>query len=713
MRKITLLFTVLILLTGLSTSAKLVEIKDARLAAKNFYFERLTKNLHRSVVYSEVSIDNEFVEKAGNLPVYYVFNFTDKGYIIVSADDCCIPVIGYSFDSQYNPDNQPEGFAFWMGCRKQEIVGNIQNNVLPDFTISNEWQRLYNLNLSSLTDDPATVTDVAPLLTSTWDQGFPYNFLCPADAACGTYGGHVTVGCVATAMAQIMYYWRWPNTGTGQHCYTPAGYAQQCANFGNTTYDWNGMTDSPGKECNPVALISYHAGISLNMMYNLDGTCASGAYQNDVPAALQNYFQYASSCTAVSKSSYTTTNWNNLLIGDINTGKPVQYGGQGPNGGHSWVCDGYQGTDYFHMNWGWSGSSNGYFYLNNLNPGGYTFNSQQGAVLHIEPKTSLYPSYCNGNTLVDAYDFGSIEDGSGPVAGYQNNSNCSWLIAPDDSVNTITLTFTRFVTLAGDIVNVYDGADATAPLIGTYSGTPGTMPAVTSTGPQMFITFTTDGSGTANGWLANYTTNTVKFCESVTTLLEGWGNITDGSNRFQYRNQSNCRWNITPGGASKIVLTVNSFNTEQNNDKLLIYDMGAGTLMTTLSGVYSTPPGPFTSTTGKMMLVWFTNNTVRGTGWDVSYSPMVGTDEQTSFNDLSIYPNPASQLLNISFTINDPQSIEIEILSLNGKVLYSDNLTHFKGAFLKSLDVSAFAKGIYMLRLKSDQETTVKKLVVQ
>ncbi len=703
----------MILLAGTSSWAKPVEIKDARLAAKNFYYERLVNNMHRTLPYSSVAIGAEFVEKEGMTPVYYVFNFEGNGYIIISADDCCYPVIGYSFDSQYNPVNQSDNFVFWMNNRKQEIAGNIKSNFLPDATVTKEWNRLNAINPASVSDSPSAVTDVAPLLTSLWDQGFPYNFLCPADATCGSFGGHVTVGCVATAMAQIMYYWRWPVTGTGVHCDSWMKYGQLCASFGSTTYDWAGMTDSPSKECLPISTLCYHCGIAVNMQYNSDNQCSSGAYTSSVPGALKNYFSYSNNCTYSSKSSYSTTDWNNLLTGDLNTGKPIQYGGQGPSGGHSWVCDGYQGTDYFHMNWGWSGSSNGYFYLNNLNPSGYTFNSGEEAVLHIEPNTAVYPTYCTGNTVVNADDFGSIEDGSGPALNYQANSNCSWLIAPDDSVKTVTLTFARFATGTGGVVKVYDGNDATAPLLGSYSGTLTAMPTVASTGPSMYITFVTDGTATANGWMANYSTTVNKFCESTTTILDAYGNITDGSGRFQYRNQSSCRWNIMPPGASKIVLTVNNFNTEQDNDKLMIYDMGTGTLMTTLSGTYNTPPGPFTTTTGKMMLQWFTNNSVRGEGWDVSFSPMVGTEDLTAFSELSVYPNPASQVVNVSFTISEPQNVKVEILSLKGETLFTDNQAFFKGPYLKAIDVSAYPKGIYMLQLKSDQGTAVKKIVVQ
>ncbi len=713
MKKIASLFLLLILFSSLSAIAKPVDINKAKLAAKNFLFERLISHLSQTVAYSDLRISGEYIEKAGTLPLYYTFTFAEKGFIIISADDCCYPVIGYSFDSQYNAENQSENFIFWMDSRKTEITQNIQSGVLPNPAISEEWSRLSTMNPQTTFDAQSAITEVTPLLASTWDQGFPYNVLCPADPDCGSFGGHVTVGCVATAMAQIMYYWRWPITGTGSHCYTPAGYSQQCADFGNTTYDWNGMTDSPTQECHPIAVISHHAGVSVNMMYNSDGACSSGAYQSTVPGALKNYFKYASTCISANKMSYSTTAWNNLLQGDLNTGKPIQYGGQGGGGGHSWVCDGYQGADFYHMNWGWSGSSNGYFYLNNLNPGGFTFNNGQEAIFHIEPNTSMYPYYCNGSTLLNTYNFGSIEDGSGPMADYQNNTNCSWLIAPDDSVNNITLSFSAFSTAANDMVKVYDGADASAPLIGSFSGVLTTLPAVTSTGPHMFITFTTDGSGTAPGWKAKYSANLIKFCSSNTTLLDGWGTISDGSDRFDYRNSSNCKWKIMPAGASKIVLTVNNFNTEQDNDKMQIYDLGTSALLATWSGNYTTLPPPLQSSTGSVMLIWTSNASVRGPGWEISYSPMVGTEEITVFENLSVFPNPASQALNIGFSINEAQNMQVEILTLQGAQVFRENLNYFKGQYLKTIDVSWFARGIYLLQLTSDKGTIIKKVVLQ
>jgi len=695
--------------------AKKVEISDARLVAKNVYYEQV--NRHDALPYPSIAITGEFVEKYNNHDVYYVFNFNDtKGFVIISADDNCYPVIGFSFESSYSPSDQAEGFVFWMNERKKEIAYDIDNNIPADATTTNQWQRLNTSDISQLRNTDKSIMDVAPMVTSNWDQIFPYNSMVPMDAGCGSFNGHVTVGCVATAMSQIMYYWRWPNTGVGSHCYTPAGYPQQCADFGNTTYDWNGMTNQPAKECDPIALISYHAGVSVNMMYNSDGQCSSGAFESDVVPALRNYFRYSTSCTYVKKLNYSTSNWNNLLQGDLNIGQPLQYGGQGPEGGHSWVCDGYQATDYYHFNWGWSGSSNGYYYLTNLNPGGYTFNGSQDAIVHIVPDPAQYPLFCTGTSNVTTYDFGSIEDGSGPVADYHNNANCSWLIAPDDSISYIKLNFSKFNTDAADILTVYDGPSASSPVLGTYSGS--TLPTVTvsSTGPKMFVTFVSNATTTAPGFLLTYDAVPVYFCNSNTTLTDVTGSFSDYSERFQYRNGTTCRWTISPPNAVSITLNFENFNTELTNDRVQIYNIGVTppTLLAEYSGDHTAVPlDAVTANSGKMMLLWSTNKTIRGEGWDATYDVVLGTNDQKAFEDLSVFPNPSNGKLNVQFTINEIQSVKIEILSLKGESLYNQDLGNFKGSFDKQLDLSSLAKGIYILRLTSDQGTTNKKIVLQ
>jgi hypothetical protein len=705
MKKLSYFLTVLVLLISFSAMAKKVEIKDARLVGTNFYAERI--NIHDAVPVSSLVITSEYTEQQNGTPLYYVFNFNNAGFIMISADDACYPVLGYSFEGTYSPGEQPEVVKYWFDNYKNEISFVINGNLQPDEKTTATWEK-YAVESPSFPDNTETIMDVAPLITNDWNQDFPYNSMCPKDEdAGGSFNGHVPVGCVATSMTMIMYYWRYPATGQGSHCIfpQPGAYGPQCADFGSTTYDWYGMNNQPSKECDAVALLSYQAGVSVDMKYAPDG---SGAYMNKVPNAMKNYFKYATSVYYMDRPSSLTT-WQNTLRGDLDAKRPLIYSGSGSGGGHAWVCDGYQGTDQFHMNWGWGGSYNGYYTLNNLNPGGSTFNNGQGAVLSIQPDASLYPAYCNGNINASAYDFGTIEDGSGPIADYQNNANCSWLIAPDDSLSTISLGFEKFNVASGDEVKVYDGTSAAAPLLGTYTGTT-LPPALTSTGPALFITFTSDGSGTAPGWLANFNGTVIPFCASTTTMTDATGDFDDGSGRFDYRNSSSCKWKITPENAANITVSFSAFNTETDADRLQVYDLTSGTLLATYSG--NTIPPDVTSPTGKMMLIWSTNSTIRGTGWKASYTMTVGTEEKEDFTKLNVFPNPASDKLNITFTLTESQNVKVELLSLNGLLLYTESITAFKGDFSRTIGLSGFAKGIYLLKLTSDRGASVRKVVV-
>ena len=221
------------------------------------------------------------------------------------------------------------------------------------------------------------------------------------------------------------------------------------------------MTDNVLQLSDPEALLSYNAAVAVDMSFGCD---ASGAYVSKVPNAFHSYFKYSSTVYYQNRSS-DSTSWKNQMRANLDLGEPLMYTGQGPDGGHAWVCDGYQGSNFFHFNWGWGGYENGYFSINNIDPAPYTFNSSQGAVFSITPDPSYYPTYCSGPTTLNKYYFGSIEDGSGPVADYQNNSNCSWLIDIYDSISSITLSFDKFDLDPSDQLNVYDGSDASAPML--------------------------------------------------------------------------------------------------------------------------------------------------------------------------------------------------------------------------------------------------------
>lgn len=229
--------------------------------------------------------------------------------------------------------------------------------------------------------------EVSPLLVTRWNQDFPYNSLCPPYD-----GGHAVTGCVATSMAQVMAYHKWPECGRG-YIENDAG----SFDYDNVVFDWENMLpdyadteDEITKEQETaVAELMYGCGVAVNMIYTPQ---ISGAYSMRVADALRQYFRYASSAVYKVRDVYSTLEWEDMMYREVAAGRPVIYGGRGASGGHSFVLDGYLSEGLFHFNWGWGGAYDGYFRMSALNPlglgiggGSGQFNSDQDAIIGIIP----------------------------------------------------------------------------------------------------------------------------------------------------------------------------------------------------------------------------------------------------------------------------------------------------------------------------------------
>ncbi|MBN2730576.1 MAG: leucine-rich repeat protein [Bacteroidales bacterium] len=347
--------------------------------------------------------------------LYYILNDTiNKSFVIVSADQRIWPILGYSTEESFDEKKQPQAFIDWMDNRKKEIEYIKNNNIQANSATKAKWQ---NLSLKSSTIE---TTSVEPLIQTKWDQGCFYNAMCPADVAgpCG----QVYTGCTITAMAQIMKYWNYPTKGTGSHSYDHPTYGNLSADFGSTTYQWSQMPNSVNSENDAVATLMYHCGVSLETDY---GTSGSGA--SDPRDELVQYFNYSSNVVMANKSGFNTSEWINLLKSELDFGHPIWYMG-GSSTPHSFICDGYQNEEYFHFNWGWGGSSDGYFYLGNLNPGWYNFSEDQFAIINLVPGN--LPDGYNGFFLSsNAIDIAS----KGGTASVDICSSANWTASSDQT----------------------------------------------------------------------------------------------------------------------------------------------------------------------------------------------------------------------------------------------------------------------------------------
>ena len=330
---------------------------------------------------------------------YYVFNVSNgEGFVIVAADDRVKPILAYSTTGQFDPQNVSEGFQFTLDGFREEIQYVREHNLDATPDIVAEWNAV--TKTGSLNRSGQTRVVVDPLCQTLWNQNFPWNSQCPEDPEGN--GGHVYAGCVATAMGQVMKFWEWPAQGVGSHTYNPQGYAQQSANFGETEYHFELMPNTldstnTEEEYFETAQFLHHLGISVDMQYSGSG---SGAYSDDVPPALRNYFRYncndhVSNYNFIPGMGYSNEQWAQMLKdGGLDEQIPLYYSGSDDNwqGGHAFVCDGYDENDYFHFNWGWSGRDNAWCPIGALNTTKYAFNLMNGFTGHIIPQGSEYYS---------------------------------------------------------------------------------------------------------------------------------------------------------------------------------------------------------------------------------------------------------------------------------------------------------------------------------
>lgn len=404
------IFTLVFAVLAGTLAAQYVDENTAYTVASRFYAQHQNhKAASQLALYCKKEGNVSSQKSNTNQVYYYIFNDGNQGFVIVSGDKKFYPVLAYSTQSNFDTTDMPGNIRWWMNGYEEEMRAALAGN----YTIAEDarWSD-YTGN------DPVrvqkAVTAVAPLLSTTWNQMSPYNALCPYDSK---EGARCPTGCVATAMAQVMKYWNYPAQGSGSHSYTPEEhpeYGTQSANFGNTTYKWsdmpNNLTSSSSTAAkNAVSTLMYHCGVSVDMSYDPDGSGAYTVLPNnyiqygyiDARTAMKNNFKYAGA-TGYSRDNCTTAAWLALLKNDLDKGCPVIYAGSGTNGGHCFVCDGYNNSDYFHFNWGWGGTSDGYFQVDALNPsvlgtggGAGGFNYSQKIIVGLNPNDSVMVSHAD------------------------------------------------------------------------------------------------------------------------------------------------------------------------------------------------------------------------------------------------------------------------------------------------------------------------------
>lgn len=390
----------------------------------------------RSRADSDYSLSHTF--RYSDFAVGYMFSTGNKGFLLVSADDLAVPTLGYSDTQEFDADNIPDGLQYWLDTYAQEI----------------NWARNHSEQTSRRLSRADDREPISPLLTTKWNQDAPYNDLCPM-----VQGRRSVTGCVATAMAQVLNYYKYPAKGEGTVKYKIDVTRDETGNiisgtdwefdFGNTAFDWNEMLDTYDSKATDaqkkaVATLMSACGASVEMNYSPQESGAQSAY---APQALINHFGYSNSTYVAMRENYDLEKWEELVYNQLSANGPLLYSGISATGGHAFVCDGYNGDGYFHFNWGWGGMSDGYFRLTALDPssqgiGGSSsgYNFQQTLVCDMKPSKGGDRYYTL--SLLDAY---KIYETSSKIG-----SKISW---GDGIANYSSYTFTGFVNLAYEPLN--------------------------------------------------------------------------------------------------------------------------------------------------------------------------------------------------------------------------------------------------------------------
>lgn len=326
---------------------------------------------------------------------FHVFNVSDGGFVMVSASDRTAPILGYADTGAFDSGSVPAPLKAWLARLSEVVTAVDEGRIVSSGRPANVRRRAKTV----------TKNFIPTLVTSRWNQGDPYNQQCPTYNDNGTQRLSAT-GCVATAMAQVMYFWKWPRTATPTIPGYTTGWNNTTTTYDalpSTTFDWDAMTDtydsnSPQAAKDAVAELMHYVGKSIEMGYGP----SSGASSGQCPRALRTYYGYDKNCYLASASDYSYQDWEDLIYTELAAGRPLLMAGDTSDrtGGHEWVCDGYDGNGCFHMNWGWGGMCDGYFLLTVMFPdqqgiGGSTssdgYSMGQNIVVGLQPATGTQP----------------------------------------------------------------------------------------------------------------------------------------------------------------------------------------------------------------------------------------------------------------------------------------------------------------------------------
>lgn len=704
MRKL-FLFSILFFMVGL-LSAQRVSESQATQVCQRFLMERNHAALADNVKLAEV-----YAQESGETALYR-FQLPENGFVIVSASMTTPPVLAYSFDNNFEMIPPVEVFFYLY---KSEIAYAEKEHWEAKPKAAEAWNRY----LSEEFNPKGYRTNVVgPLLTTMWNQNKYYNTYCPWDASSGSYYDYrVPNGCVALACAQIMNYHRYPDHGVGSSTYIPHGYPRQTVNFSQHIYHYDAMCNEPNSYANEIAKLAYHFGVAIQMGYNADG---SGANTDKAKEKLVSIFKYDQNISAYYRSVYLDTlvsEYIELLKNELDQHRVIYYSGcsESFTNCHAYVLDGYDDEDKFSINYGWGGSSNGFYAIDNFVAGPMHLDYGSEALIKIYPSAVVESHYCQGHQRNTA-SFGYVADGSPTTKPYQPDPDCSWMVAVQGATG-YEFKFDRLDLNEGDYVTIYNGPTVESGVKVTLTGTEMPSDYYHINADSVLITFVGNTNNTDHyGFLISYWSMLPpRTCESVTNLPNVWNAVlSDGSEEGEkYLPQSNCTWNITHNFISGYTIAFPKFNLGYG-DFVDVYNSTTNppTLYRRFD-IYDQPEGVYTVDFKKMRVNFVSDNWDQNEGFNMEYYAIASVEDYNGIEDLTIYPNPATDYVNVEFSIQEAEKIKFQLLDLTGKMLKSANMEGVAGLNQYKFDIHGVSKGLYLMEIITESGKSVRKITVR
>ena len=673
MKKSLLLIAVFVLTIGKMLAGP-VDAQRAQQIGNSFMSTKASKaNIQTNLVYT--SATREAVD-------YYAFNANgNNGFVIVAGDDRVKPILAYSTTGSFDPNNVSDGFEFTLNTFSREIQYIRENNLEATDDIKAEWESVAATGFIKQGRSNRAV--VGPLCETIWNQNWPYNSQCPEDEE-GS-GGRVYAGCVATAMGQVMKFYNWPPVGTGSYTYYPEGYEQQTANFGETEYHFELMPNaldslSTEEDYFYIAQFLHHCGISVDMQYSGSG---SGAYSDDVPNALRNYFRFNCDDHITNDNwwpggGYSNEEWIQMLKqGGLDENIPLYYSGQDDNwqGGHAFVCDGYDENDYFHFNWGWSGKDDAWCPIGAVNTTKYAFNTLSGFTGHIIPNS---PEYLNRPEAITDFDVVENDD--------MTSVSISWT-NPENNLNGEPLgDFTVYVYRDGEVIFQTEGVKGSRLVINDMN---------LDAGLYQYSIIAENEFGFNKRAYAKILVG--DKCDIVFELTDEGGNGWKGA-----------AISVTNENGQRIAI----ITMEEGSEQTIVMPLLKGNLNFIWNhGWYHNSEG-YDTDYECAFVIKNTDDEILYTSGELSDGIFLTYDNQcehtsvaeVSENNVSLYPNPTDGIVNIEST----GTMTISVMNMLGQKVIETTATDNA-----NIDLSGFEAGIYMVRVDTANGTITEKVSIK